>query len=42
MSVQRLFWHEVFINSLGWEDNLKVIASCILVLVSAIIPLFFL
>ena len=40
--IQRLFWHEVFINSLGWKDNLKVSASCLLVLASAITPLFFL
>ncbi|MFT5858908.1 MAG: hypothetical protein ACI865_001002 [Flavobacteriaceae bacterium] len=41
VSVQRLFWFEVFINSAGWKDNLKVFASLILVIASAVVPLFF-
>jgi len=41
MSVQRLFWYELFKNSSGWKDNLKVLASFTVVLASAITPLFF-
>lgn len=41
MSIQRLLWYEVFKNSSGWKDNLKVIASFVLVLATAITPLFF-
>ncbi len=41
LSIQRLFWFEVFINSNGWRDNLKVVSSIVLVLICAIVPLFF-
>lgn len=41
ISAQRLFWFEIFLNSAGWKDNLKVIASLVLVLVCAIAPLFY-
>ncbi|MFT5779752.1 MAG: hypothetical protein ACI837_002711 [Crocinitomicaceae bacterium] len=41
VSIQRLFWFEVFTSSTGWKDNLKVIASVVLVLASAIVPLFY-
>ncbi len=38
---QRLFWYEVFADSGGWKDNLKVAASFLLVIAGAILPLFF-
>ncbi|MDG1427769.1 MAG: hypothetical protein P8H56_04980 [Crocinitomicaceae bacterium] len=41
VSVQRLFWFEVFLNSAGWKDNLKVLASLVVVIACALIPLFY-
>jgi hypothetical protein len=41
LSIQRLFWFEIFLSSNGWRDNLIVAGSLVLVLACAIGPLFF-
>jgi len=38
---QRLFWFEIMAVSRGWKDNLVVFCSVLMVLICAIIPLFY-